>query len=344
MTIKKIVKITTNFPDQNILRQTPDNSSNWGQYVFHINDDIDECDFWVVYDGLINTETVRCPPNNTVFITGEPPDQRTYPQKYLNQFSKIITCHSKIRHTNVSLTQQSLPWHVGWNKDQLEDNPTNVIGYDQFKRMSSLPKDKLISVVCSSQHRLPGHQLRLNFLNKLRKHFGPDLDVFGRGIRPVNDKWEAISPYKYHIVMENSFIADYWTEKLSDAYLGFAFPLYYGCPNIHEYFDSDSMKTININDWKGSIHLIEDVINSDTYQNSLPAIAEARNKVLDKYNIFAMLADLFNKHSFDTKKFEIELLPESNFPDFMATMRRKFSRVPGYLNFWIHNNINRVKF
>jgi len=340
---KYIVKITTNFPDQNLLRQTPNNSSIWGQYDFHINDDIDECDFWVVYDGLINTETVMCPLNHTVFITGEPPDQRTYPQKYLNQFSKIITCHAKIKHAKVSLTQQALPWHVGWNKSHPADNSVTAIGYDQFKQMSSVKKDKLISVVCSLQHLLPGHQLRLHFLEKLRKHFGDNLDVFGRGIRPVNDKWDAIAPYKYHIVMENSFIANYWTEKLSDAYLGFAFPIYFGCPNIYDYFDSDSLKTININDWKGSIHLIEDVINGGTYENKLSSIIEARNAVLDKYNLFAMLADTFDKQTFVSQKQEITIFPESNYPDLIATMKRKLSRVPSRLNFWIQNNTNRPK-
>ena len=316
----------------------------WGQFKFGINNDISECDYWVVYDGLISAETVKCPLNNVVFITGEPPDQRSYPQKFLDQFSKIITCHTKIKHTNVALTQQALPWHVGWNKTGTGDESVNAMGYDQFKQMSSMQKDKLISVVCSTQHRLPGHQLRLSFLDRLRKHFGANIDVYGRGIRPINDKWDAIAPYKYHIVMENSFMDNYWTEKLSDAYLGFAFPLYYGCPNIHDYFDSNSLKNININDWMGSIHKIEDVINNDTYEEKLPSIIKAREAVLDKYNLFAVLADMFDNENITSQKQAITLFPESNYPDLMATMKRKFSRIPGHLNYWLYNNFNRTKF
>jgi hypothetical protein len=40
--------------------------------------------------------------------------------------------------------------------------------------------------------------------------------------------------------LENSQSPHYWTEKLTDAYLGWAFPLYVGCPNVGDYFAKES--------------------------------------------------------------------------------------------------------
>src|SRR5437667_94736 len=74
------------------------------------------------------------------------------------------------------------------------------------------------------------------------------LDVSGRGIRAIEDKADGILPYRYHVALENSQFPDYWTEKLADAFLGFAHPLYWGCPNLERYFPAQSFTALNIHD------------------------------------------------------------------------------------------------
>jgi len=80
----------------------------------------------------------------------------------------------------------------------------------------------------------------------VKDYFGERIDIFGRGINEIEDKWDALDRYKYHIALENSVVEDYWTEKLSDAYLAGCYPIYYGCPNIEKYFDISSLARINI--------------------------------------------------------------------------------------------------
>ena len=48
----------------------------------------------------------------------------------------------------------------------------------------------------------------------------------------MSDKAEAIAPYAYHLVLENNYIDNFWTEKLADAWIGWALPLYLGAPNL----------------------------------------------------------------------------------------------------------------
>ena len=57
-------------------------------------------------------------------------------------------------------------------------------------------------------------------------------------INPIEDKFDALIGYKYHLALENSVIPDYWTEKLADSLLAWCKPIYYGCPNINDYFSS----------------------------------------------------------------------------------------------------------
>jgi hypothetical protein len=161
--------------------------------------------------------------------------------------------------------------------------------YDELKKARNYRKDKLISVIFSKKSRTEGHRKRLEFVRGLTDHLGDRLDVFGRGIDEIEDKWDGIASYKYHLAIENSSIPDYWTEKLADALLAGAHPFYYGCPNIHDYFPTDSLTLVDVDDLEGSIAIIERGIRENRYEASIDAIAEAKELVLDQYNLFPML-------------------------------------------------------
>ena len=55
-----------------IEKQTPNNSAEWGNCKFYINEEIEKCDYWVVYGDLHQTETTICPQENTLLISDEP--------------------------------------------------------------------------------------------------------------------------------------------------------------------------------------------------------------------------------------------------------------------------------
>ena len=49
----------------------------------------------------------------------------------------------------------------------------------------------------------------------------------------------------FHIAIENTSTPNYFTEKIIDCFLFSTIPIYYGCPNIGEYFHSDGILTFN---------------------------------------------------------------------------------------------------
>jgi len=135
------------------------------------------------------------------------------------------------------------------------------------------------------------HRKRFEFAKLLKAHFGDKMDLFGRGLNEIEDKWDALEPYQYHVAIENSAVNDYWTEKLADAFLAGCHPIYYGCPNIDRYFDPSSLTPIDIDQPEKATAVIEACIAQNQYEASKDLIWEARTMVLDRYNLFALIAD-----------------------------------------------------
>jgi hypothetical protein len=123
----------------------------------------------------------------------------------------------------------------------------------------------------------------------------------------------VISSYKYHIVIENGSFEDYWTEKLADAFLGKAYPFYHGCPNLLDYFPKNSFTAIDINNFDESVAVIRKSMDQHYYERSIDAIETSRNLVLDKYNLFPMLAKLCSGMQSTSRKNDLTLQPEESF-------------------------------
>mgnify|MGYP006087097799 CR=1 FL=1 len=60
------------------------------------------------------------------------------------------------------------------------------------------------------------------------------------GARP-QEKVVALRSYSFHIAIENVRREGYFSEKLLDCFLTRTVPIYWGCPNIGEYFDVSGM-------------------------------------------------------------------------------------------------------
>lgn len=193
-------------------------------------------------------------------------------------------------------------------------NTLFTIGYDDIK-VSHPSKQKLISLITSNKCFTRGHRERLEFALKLKEYYGEKLDLFGSGFNSFDDKWDVLAPYKYHICIENSSYPHYWSEKLADVYLAECFPLYYGAPNLNEYFNPQSFAEIDVHDIDKSIRIIDDAINNNLYESRKEKIREAKRLVLDEYNLFAMLARVMDTMNPDAPKRLITIRHDKEFFD-----------------------------
>lgn len=187
--------------------------------------------------------------------------------------------------------------------------------------MSPPKKTKLLSVISSNKVVTEDHRQRLRFVDELKNAFGEQIDVYGRGIRDVPDKADAIWDYKYHIVLENDHSELYMSEKLPDGFLGWTFPFYSGSPQADKSFPQGSFARIDMYDPVCSIETIRHHIQSNSYESKLNGIQEARKNVLDELNLFAVLCrayDAMETRIASESKFRhktvkpLKLLPKKN--------------------------------
>jgi len=302
------IKVSLMLNDETIIRQSPGCKGIWGEYQFFFDDAEREYDYWVVYENLAKPGKGRCRVSNTLLLTGEPPNVHRYPREFTRQFRTVITCNSNIHAPQVIHSQTALPWRVG-RVDRDGASPLISQDYDSLKALAAPPKTKSLSIISSSKAFTPSHKKRLAFARKLKEEFGDNIDLFGYGIHPIEDKWDAIADYKYHIAIENGSFPHYWTEKLSDTYLGWTFPLYYGCPNLESYFAKDAFRRIEPDDFEGSVRQIKSILESDLYERSLDALNAARLKVLDEYNFFPVVNQFIEQHYRETTFESISIFP-----------------------------------
>lgn len=281
-----------------LLRQFPGRNPVWGNCCYLFDKHEREYD-WLVVDNDLPAmtgsdqktaiETLACPREHTLFITREPSSISTYGTDFLKQFGYVLTGQEDwaIRHPGKIHSQPALRWYYG---DTARNGYIDLRDYDWIAANPPLQKTKQISTVCSAKaqkHTI--HHKRVQFVERLCAAL-PELDRFGEGVREVSDKAEALDAYKYHIAIENHVCDHWWTEKLSDAFLGHTLPFYYGAPNAADYFPADSFIPIDINDYDASLHIIRHALERGEYEKRADAIDKSRRLVLEKYNTFATVS------------------------------------------------------
>lgn len=294
-----------------IHRQSKDskNLSSDGRYQFFTEDDVVEADFWVIHGkGVRTPQTCKVAPENTILLTTEPYTIFAYPKSYTKQFGVVHSSQVETKHKNVIYGPAIIPWYIGYTEDP-DGTLHYTLDYDTFKSGPAPEKTKLISVITSNKVTSQGHIDRIRFVKRLKEHYGDKLDVFGRGIKSFDDKWEVLAPYKYHIAIENSSTNYYWTEKLADCYLAECFPIYYGCTNIEDYFPKGSYATIDIFDFDKTVKVIDQLIESDIYSKSKDLLTECKRKVLDEYNLFDYAAKICDSLNPDLPKENVIIKP-----------------------------------
>tara|TARA_A100001391_G_scaffold179104_1_gene143875 strand:- start:3855 stop:4889 length:1035 start_codon:yes stop_codon:yes gene_type:complete len=272
------------------LRQFPESIPQWDGWKFIFNAEDEDYDYLVVFDELHAPLTIRCNPQNVIHLSTEPPLVRHYSDQFLAQFAWTIRQGDQKDIDGAIYHHPGLNWHVGWKPGEV--NLDNMLVFEQIKALFDQPKTKLISVISSNITVSSQHQARLDFARRLKEHYGDKIDFYGRGFVTMDDKLEALKDYRFHVVLENSSFNHYFSEKFTDCILAGAYPIYYGCPNLGDYFPKNSFQRIDINaSFDSAIEVIDHAINEELDRVFRAELTEARELILYKHNLFPMLID-----------------------------------------------------
>lgn len=280
-----------------IAKQTPGKSGMWGD-IRGVADSGD-ADYHVAF----NQTSPELDSNRLFVFSSEPPvshlydDLRTvdclrsYPidQYYKPQRWWIDCTYDILVDLEPPEKSSDLSWITtskGRNVGQLGQWTRRLcrrLGIDEHRRQS---------VPIVNKGGTDGHVLRMQFLDELVANEPEMLDLYGRGEfsgthyrGEIEDKWEGLVDYRYSLAIENYSGPNYFSEKLTDVLLTWCMPIYWGCTNLGEYLPEDSFVWLDIED-EHAPKRVRDIVTSNLRERNLDAIAEARQLLLNEYQLW----------------------------------------------------------
>jgi glycosyl transferase, family 25 len=174
---------------------------------------------------------------------------------------------------------------------------TSWIKEADYQNIDTSLKNFKVSTVVGFKNWTSGHVLRHQLYQRqeeftkfplyvYRSNHIPRLqDISNNLLLPDDNKLNLFKEFQFSIAIENSQQPNYFTEKLMDCLITKTIPIYWGCPNISEYFDTTGWIIFNdIDDLKQKLSLLNDSYYS-TY-----------TKVIDKNYSTAKLYVSFEKN------------------------------------------------
>lgn len=123
-----------------------------------------------------------------------------------------------------------------------------------------------ISILTSDKHTTQGHNLR----HAIADRFSDRIDIYGEPYTSyLTTKEITLRRYRYSIIVESDQRDWYFTEKLIDCISQGTVPIYWGCPDIGKFFDTDGILTFS------SLDDLEEILkscNAADYKSRLPAL------------------------------------------------------------------------
>lgn len=133
-----------------------------------------------------------------------------------------------------------------YDSELLKRNPKYIkyiVGQSRVDSPKIYEKSKLISMIDSNKRLTVGHRFRRDISNALSQKY--NIDMWGFAHKKFESKIEPLSEYYFSISVMNSKIDNFFTEVLLDNFMLGTVPIFWGCPNIGEFFDERGIITFD---------------------------------------------------------------------------------------------------
>lgn len=138
-------------------------------------------------------------------------------------------------------------------------------------------KSSLVSFIGSIQHASTGaYQFRQDVASAMLQR--SDVDCYGKGIREISGKREALESYSFSIAMENAAEDLYFSEKLVDCILLETVPIYYGCPGIGKLLNTAGLLQFRTLE---ELNGILSRVDQSLWLQMRPAVLENKQRILN---------------------------------------------------------------
>lgn len=261
-----------------------------GGYVFTNNPECDDYDWLLAFEDMSKErpESLKCPRECTILATWEPVSIKDYGKVFTRQFGHLLTNRPREaeNHPHYHFGQGYFLWGI-------------IRSYEEACKMKMPPKDKLLSIICSNkQMRHTQHHERFELIKHLAAAI-PGAEWYGKGVKPILYKQDALDTFKYHVAIENHIAPGHWSEKIIDPILCECLTFYAGDPELGKVLPERSFIPIPIGDPKECERIIKAAIEGGEYEKRLDDIREAKRLLLTKYNLWAQTAKIIEEAEAD---------------------------------------------
>lgn len=134
---------------------------------------------------------------------------------------------------------------------------TTWIQESEYNSVNPADKKFMITSVTGSKLMAPGHHFRQVVYNEQLRitsiptcfyksaHSGSLRQIKQNPTLSRESKFELFKNSQFSLVIENSMQENYFTEKICDCLITKTIPVYFGCPNISDFFDTTGWIIIN---------------------------------------------------------------------------------------------------
>lgn len=162
-----------------------------------------------------------------------------------------------------------------------------------------------VSFIIGNKNSTDGHNLRHKLYNR-KYEIKQNLDVYISTNNPIeniyndkyliekNDIFNKDANYGYHLCIENSRQINYFSEKIMDCFQTMTITIYWGAPNINDFFDINGIIILDSNDPDEIINIINSYNLIDFYNNNIKSIIYNYNKCVEYLNYDDRIINIIN--------------------------------------------------
>lgn len=241
------------------------------------------------YDIDIYCDTTVYHPNSNkkIYIQSEPYtiyDCRSYLLTQYNRFDYII-CHDPSTFGNIE------------NKFIEYTSACSWIDKNFYMNIDTTKKAFKISSLTGYKSYAPGHVLRHHLYNNQTEFSQFPIVFYRSSVHPhisninnnpfislsaLSAKVELFETFQFSLVIENCREINYISEKLIDCLITKTIPIYYGCPSVSKFFNTEGWIILETQDIVHELHAKLPILN-ESYYAKYEAIIEENYRKAQEY-------------------------------------------------------------
>lgn len=227
------------------------------------------------YDKLLLIQGME--PKEVNYISNEIIKNKIFFDKILTSFDEVL---------NSCENSEKFLYASSWILTDINKHPISL-NKDYCNIFNITQKKFQVSHVMSHKNFLPGHNLRHQTKNMIQSI--KNVDLYFPDFINTSEKYKLFENSMFHISIENTQNHNYISEKIVDCFMSYTVPIYWGCPNISDYFDVDGI--IFFQSSEELKYILENISPDDYFKR----IKNIENNFRTAYNEYAFWYDRVNK-------------------------------------------------